>query len=85
MWGGGGFSHYFGPSESTGTKIKKKSKKFRGRESILKIRLFVKKRSFSTVVPKLSVVALRNKNQSLCLDEYSRMTVYFLTVVKYLT
>ena len=46
---------------------------------------FCQKRSFSTVVPKLSVVALRNKNQSLCLDEYSRMTVYFLTVVKYLT
>ena len=36
-------------------------------------------------VSKLSVVALREKDQSIALDEYSRLVVYFLTLGQHLT
>ena len=36
-------------------------------------------------VSKLIVVSLREKNQSIALDEYSRLVVYFLTLGQHLT
>ena len=36
-------------------------------------------------VLKLSVVALREKDQSIALDEYSRLVVYFFTLGQHLT
>ena len=36
-------------------------------------------------VSKLSVVALREKKQSIALDEYSRLVVHFLTLGQHLT
>ena len=36
-------------------------------------------------VSKLSVVALRNQDQSIALNEYSRLVIYLLTLGQYLT
>ena len=54
-------------------------------ETVLKILVFRSIASLWDGVSKLRVVALHNKNQSIGLDEYSRLVVYFLTLGQYLT